>query len=108
MEIVENLEEGVLRALLLGELVNVVDDEHVYRLIIPQEIHEIVVQADRVHKLGLETVGTDVEDYLVGVFLLDGDADGLGEMGLAETGASIYEEGIECSLAGFVGYAEAG
>ena len=108
MQIVENLEEGILGTLLLGEFVDVVNNEHVNRLIVPQEVNEIVVQADSVHKLGLETVCADIEDYLVGILLLDGDADGMRQVGFAKAGTAIDEKRIEGSLAGLVGNAQTG
>ena len=52
------------------------------------------------HISRLEFVARHIEHHLVGELLLDRDADGLREVGLAETGAAEDEERVENRLAG--------
>ena len=59
---------------------------------------------DGVHVLRLEFVARHIKYHEFGELLLDGDADSLREMGLAEARSAEDEERIERSLAGSHGY----
>ena len=99
MEVIEHVEERILRPLPL-QILDVVDDEDVYLHVEGQEIRQLVVHVDGIHELCLELVAADIEDDEVRILLVDADADGLGEMRLAETGATEDEERIEWGIAG--------
>ena len=95
------MEEGALRAFLVGKLLHIVQNQHVHQLVVTEEIRHLVGvvvvlgRAGGVHILVLESVGIHVEHHLFRILFLDGDADGLGEMGLAKTGTGIDEQRIE-------------
>lgn len=100
MQIVEYLEEGILRAGFVGELLHVVYYQHVHGLIVMQEVGYGILD-DRVHIVGLEMVGRNVEHNLVGEPFLDVDTYRLGQVSLAETGAAVNKKGLYAVLPGF-------
>ena len=107
VQVVEYLEEGVLGAGLVGELLYIVNYQYVHRLVVVQEVGYCILD-DRIHIMCLEVVGSNVEHYLVGKPLLDVYAYGLGQMGLAETGTSVNKKRIVCGAAGILGDGHSG
>lgn len=93
MQIVEYLEEGILRAGFVCKLLHVVYYQHVHGLIVMQEVGYGILD-DRVHIVGLEMVGRNVEHNLVGEPFLDVDTYRLGQVSLAETGAAVNKKGL--------------
>ena len=106
MQVVEDIEESVLgcRA---DEVLDVIHDEDVDALVEGDEVNDTVA-LDGIHILGFEFVTRYVEHDLVLETLLDVDADGLGDVRLAETGTAEEEQRVERGLAGGLGDALAG
>ena len=86
---VEDVEERVLRSGLARQLLDVVDDEHVDHLVEMDEVGNLAVLVGRL-ELGLELVHRDVEHLQLGMAQADLMAYRLGDMGLSETGVTIY------------------
>ena len=95
------MEECALRTLLVCELLHVVQNQHVHQLVVTEKIRHLVGivvvlgRAGGVHILVLESVGVHVEYHFLRIVFLDGNADRLGEMGLAQSGSGIDEKRIE-------------
>lgn len=83
-----------------GDFLDVVDDEHVYRLI---EIDEVVrrVMDDGVGVLCLEKMSRHKEHALLRIEFLEPYAKRVDQVGFAHTRRAIKEEGIEGGLSGF-------
>ena len=107
MQVVEYLEECVLGTRLVGKLMNVVYDEDIHRLIVVQEVRHGVL-LNRVHIMGNETVGSDIENHFPGIFLLYLYAYGLCQMGLSQTGATVYKKRIVCCASGVLRNGQSG
>ena len=109
VQVVEDVEEGALRAFLLGEILHVIDDQHVDELVEAQEIGHLIAvvralgRTGGVHVLVLEGVRTDIEHHFLGEARLDSDADGLGQVGLAESGTAVDEQRVEGAATGIGG-----
>ncbi len=89
MEMVEDVEECVLGGR-TDKLVDVIDHEDINPHVIGHEIRDLVL-LDRTHVLGLELIARHVKDNKVREGIVDGYADRLSEMGLAQARASEYE-----------------
>ena len=100
MEVVENVEEHVLRLLLATEELHVVHDEDVRELIEVGEVVDTVVP-HRVDELVRELLRVDVEDRLLREAVLDFNSDRVGEVGLSKTNRAVDEQRIEGCTAGF-------
>src|ERR1700751_4907445 len=92
-ERVERVKEFLLRSLLTTEKLNVVDQKNIGLPITLPEFYQITV-LDRVDELVDEKLTGDVDHLHVFSFRPDELADGLHEMGLAQTDATVDEEGI--------------
>jgi hypothetical protein len=92
-ERVERMEKFLLRPLLTTEKLNVVDQKKVGLAITLPEFDQITV-LDRVDELVDEQLTRDVDHLHVFPFRPDELADGLHEMGLAQTDAAVNERGI--------------
>ena len=90
---VEGVEELLLGALLAGEKLNVVDEQHVDVAELVAEAGHLVV-ADRVDHLVGELLTADVADGGMGLATLHVVADGVHEMGLAHPDAAVEEERV--------------
>src|SRR5262249_13920985 len=90
---VERMKKFLLRPLLTTEELNVVNQKKVGLPITLAELDQITV-LDRVDKLVDEQLTGDIDHLHVFSFRPDELADGLHEMGLAQTHAAINEEGI--------------
>src|SRR5512132_658053 len=92
-ERVERMEKFLLRPLLTTEKLNVVNQKKVGLAITLPEFYQLTV-LDRVDELVDEQLTRDVDHLHVFPFRPDKLADGLHEMGLAQTDAAVNEEGI--------------
>ncbi len=104
MQLVEGVEELVLRGFLAGEEMNVVDQE---------QVEFAVTAAERGDAAGLESLdeivgeslGRDVGDAGLRVAGVDRVSDRVHQVGLAETGRTVDEERVVI-VAGFLGDGE--
>src|SRR6478672_11150393 len=92
-ERVERMEKFLLRPLLSTQKLNVINQKKVGLAITLPEFDEITV-LDRVDELVDEQLARDVDHLHVFLFRPDELADGLHEMGLAQTDAAVNKEGI--------------
>ncbi len=99
---VEYVEEGILRAGLLLEVLNIVDDECVDALV---EVEEVVGVAfgNGGGVLAFEEAGCDVENAAFGFGFLESYADCLNQMSLADACRAEHKEGVEGLDRGVVG-----
>ena len=93
---VERMEKFLLRSLLATEKLNVVDQKKVGLTITLPEFDQITV-LNRVDELVNEQFTREVDHLHVFPFRPDELADGLHEMGLAQTDAAINEKRIVCA-----------
>ena len=93
-EVVEDVEECLLCALLANPLLNIVDDEQVDGLV---EMHKVVerVLAYRVGVLQFEEAGADIEHALLRIDLLHTIADGINKMCLSTSRRSVDKHRVE-------------
>ena len=93
LEVVEDVEKHVVRFLRL-DLLKIVDDQHVDRLV---EVHEIVdlVHAHRIGVLCAEGSGGDKQHALVGVVLFDLQTDGRHQVRFSHSRRTVEKEGVE-------------
>lgn len=107
MEMVEDIEEGVLRGR-TNHVLDVIDDEDIYLHVEGEEIRELIANRDGIHVLSLELVSGHIENRQVRILVLYRYSDRLCDMGLAEARTSEEEERVERSLAWGAGDALAG
>ena len=107
MEVVEDVEESILRAL-AHQVLDVVNDQHVDLLVEGHEVGELVADGRGVDILGLELVAGHVEDLELRELLFDGDTDSLREVRLAEPRTAEDKQRIERGLSGRAGDVDAG
>ncbi len=93
VEGVEDVEELLLRPILAGDELDVVDQEHVDQAVLLAKGLE-AIEADRVDHLVDEAVGRDVEDVQPLLARQDVVADRVHEVGLAEPDAAVDEERV--------------
>ena len=89
----EGVEELLLRSLLAGEELHVVDEQQVERVVFRLQLVEglaLVV----LHHVGDELLGVQVEDARIGPVGKQGIADGVDQMRLAEADAAVDEERV--------------
>ena len=89
LQVVEYVEEGVLRSRLARQFLDVVDDQYVDHLVEMDEVGDFAVLVGRL-ELRLELVHRHVEHLQFGVPLPYFVADGLGHVGFAQTRITIY------------------
>ena len=82
MEVIEDVEEGVLAAGTY-KILDVVHDKDVYLHIEREEVGEFVSHAGRIHILGLEFVSGDVKNRKVRILFLHGISYRLSQMSLS-------------------------
>ena len=87
------MEELLLRALLAADELDVVDEQHV-RLAVPLAEGGGVLVADGGDDVVGELVALDVDDVAVGLVFADLGADRVEQVGLAQPGAAVDEEGV--------------
>lgn len=96
LQLVEYLEEGHLRVG-GGNLLYVIDDEHIDALV---EVDEVVARVvyDGIGVLRLEHIGRHEEHAFLRVELAYAYTDGIDQMCLAHTAWSVEEEGVESAV----------
>ena len=94
VEGVEGVEELHLGLLLLHEELHVVDEEHVVLAVGLLEALDAVLVGDRVDEVVGEALDGDVLDLHLRVLLERGVGDRLDEVGLAEPGVGVHEDGV--------------
>ena len=94
MQVVEDVEKGVLRLGHAGKLLCVINDEHINSLI---EIDEVIdrIIAHRVRVLHLEEVGRHIQHPFLRIQFLDLGTDGIDQVRLSHTRCAIDEQRIE-------------
>ena len=107
VQVVEDVEEDVLRTRLSGQLLDVVDDEHVDHLIEVDEIGNFAAFVRRL-ELGLEFVHRHVEHLQLGMTLQHFVADRLCDVGLSQSRIAVYIQGVERRRAGIHRHRHAG
>ena len=96
------MEKRILRGSLPCQLVNIVQNQHIYQLIEVQEIVNLVL-AHGFRELRLEDIGRHVQHHLIRVVLLYFHTDCLCQMRFAQTGTSVYQQRIESRSPGILG-----
>ena len=91
---VERVEELHLRLLLLGQELDVVDEQHVVLAVGLLEALDAALVGDGVDEVVGEALDGDVLDLQVGVVVQHGVGDGLDEVRLAEAGVGVDEHGV--------------
>jgi len=92
---VENVEICILRPRFSGEILYIINDQHINHLIKVHEIGELVLNIGCIHELDLEQVSRDVQDDLFGHQFLYFNPDGLSQVGLSQAGTSVNKQRIE-------------
>ncbi len=90
---IEQIEELLLRARLVAEELDIVDEQEIERPVVAFELVERLVLVGA-HDVGHVGLGMDVADPGVGVGVQNVIADRLDEMGLAQTDAAIDEQWV--------------
>ena len=93
LQIVEDVEESLLRLLLFCQKLDVIDDEHIHVLVKVDEVVAVVAAAC-LQELLHEQIRADIQYHFVGEVGLDLQADGMGEVGFPQTSVGVDEEGI--------------
>ena len=79
---VEDVEECVLCLRRVDPFLDVINDEHVDRLVERNEIIEMILN-DSIGELHLEKTGADIQHALLGIEMLGVNTDGIDQMGLS-------------------------
>jgi hypothetical protein len=103
VQVVEDVEEYILRLLLTSKELYIIDDEHVHQLVELCEVSNGVV-LHRFDELLGELLGRNVEDGLVWMVFLDLDADGMHKVRFTEAHPAVDEQRIEGRAAGLLRY----
>ena len=93
VEGVEGVEKFLLRRVLAGDKLNVVDQKQVGVAVFVAEL-EVFAGTHRFNKFVGELVALDVNDVVFGVLLLDAVGDGIEQVGLAEAGLAVEKQGV--------------
>ena len=101
MELVEDVEECVLCLGLAGEVLHVVDDKGVNRLVEVKEVVDLTLVVGG-GVLALEKSGRYIKYARLRVMLLYADADGLDKVGFADTRGAEDKERVKCLVGGIV------
>lgn len=95
VQMVEYLEESFLcLRLVAGNKLDIVNDEHIHRLIKPVEIIEVVA-LDSLHVLLVEGVSADINDDLVGEIDLGLNTDSVDQVRLAQSNIGVDKQRVE-------------
>lgn len=105
VQVVENMKEDILCFLFVGEVVHIVQDQDIHHLV---EMDEIIgrMAFEGIHKLLGKPLGADVQHRFVGEQLTNLVANGLGQVGFAETCSTVQHQGIEGSSPRFGSHSE--
>jgi hypothetical protein len=93
VEVVERVEELLLRALLAGDELDVIDQEEIDGAVLGAELGGAVV-ADRVDELVREALGGEIEQAEGRVEASDLVADRVEQVGLAQADTAVDEERV--------------
>ena len=99
VEVVENIEEFLLGFFLTDDELEIVDDEDVEFAEFKVEFFAFA-EFNGVDEIGIEVGDGSVEDFEGRVAREEGVADGLDEVGFAEAGAAVEEEGVVAGAGG--------
>lgn len=103
MQLVEDVEKCVLcTGFVASQVLYIVHDECVDAVVEVKEVVDLALVVGG-GVLALEESGGHVQYTCLRIVLLDADADGLYQMGLAHTGRTEYHQGVESLVAGVVG-----
>ena len=107
LEIVEDMEEGILGSFETREILNIIHNQHIYRLIEIEEIGDAVALRS-VLILELEGVCAHVEHTRMRIEQLNLISDGVCQVGLSYSATAIDEERVESCVARLFGNRYAG
>src|SRR5690606_21152729 len=99
---IAGMEELLLGALLVGEELDVIYEQGIDATVITLELFNGVI-LQRLHHILHKPLGVHVDDFGVLLALLDGVANGMQQVGFAQTGAAIEEQRI-VSATRVIGY----
>ena len=98
MQIIENLEEGLLSlGLVARNELDIINDQHVHSLVKPIEVIEVVA-LHGLHILLVERVSTDINDNLIGKVDFGLDSDSVNQMRLAQSHFRVNKQRVEGRL----------
>ena len=100
VQVVEDVEEGILRLGFSGQLLDVVDNEHVDALVEAEELVDVSARRLGRGVLTLEVAGWDIQHALAGIALGKLQSHALQEVRLAATRRAKYIERVESRLFG--------
>ena len=105
-EVIKDMEERVECLGRVHPLLDVINNQHINRLV---EVDEIIgrVMTHGIRELHLEQSCRDIKHPFLGIGLLATYTDSVDQMGLTTTGRTVDEEGIEGTLAWMLCYGEA-
>ena len=101
LEVVEDMEEGVLGALESGEVLDIIDDEHIDRLVEIQKVGN-TIQVVRILELQLKRVGSNIKNARMREEQRHLVADGIGQMGLTYSATAVDKQRVEGREAGLL------
>jgi len=107
VQVVEDVEEHVLRLLLATEELHIIDDEHIHHLVKVAEVVDRVV-SNGVNELVREALRAHVQHCLVRLTVLDLQPNCVREVRLAQSNTAVDEEGVEGGSARLVGHGKTG
>ena len=90
---VEGMEELLLGALLVGEELDVIDEQGIDAAVVTLELFNGVV-LQRFHHVLHEPLGVHIDDFRIFFALLDGIANGVQQVGFTQTGTAIEEQRV--------------
>ncbi len=93
MQRIEGVKKLFFRAVLAGQELHVVDEQHVDRAVLVPELSHSG-GGDRADDLVGELLGCEVDDSLARKAVMDFVADGVHEVGFAESHASVQEQRV--------------
>ena len=104
-KMVEDVEKSILCLRRVDPFLDVVDDEHVDRLIEGDEVVEVVLN-DRIGELHLKETRTDIQHTLLRIEVLGVYADGIDEMRFSAARGTIDKHRVELQRVGVLGNRE--
>ena len=94
MQVIEDMKECILRLGHSGKLLNVIDNQHINRLIKTDEIIEMV-RAYGVGILHLEQMGRHIQHPLFRIQFFNTRTDSIDKMGFPHSRRSVQEQRVE-------------
>lgn len=93
VQLVEGVEELLLHPLFAGEELDVVDEQNVGVAVLVVELCGVLV-VDAGDEVVAEFLAGDVDDLVLRMILADLVGDGVHQVGLAQTGGAVDEQGL--------------